>query len=105
MNDKACILLDIVDGKAAQVVQFLQGSPGVFIADAVEGPPDVIIVMEMPNREQLAKMTNQAIASVETMTELTNQAIASLETMTEHIHLIPARDRLNRIVTKVGPLR
>jgi len=81
MNDKACILLDIVDGKAAQVVQFLQGSPGVFIADAVEGPPDVIIVMEVPNQEQLAKLTNQAIASV--------------ETMTEHIHLIPAREKIN----------
>ncbi len=70
MNDKACILLDIVDGKAEQIAQALQGSLGVVIADAVEDPPDVIIVMEIPNREQLAKQTNRAIASVESMTGL-----------------------------------
>ena len=82
MNDKVYILLDIVDGKAEQVAQVLQGSPGVVMADAVEGPSDVVIVMKAPNREKLAKLINQALASV--------------ETMTEHIHLLPARDRLNR---------
>ena len=39
------------------------------MADVVEGPPDVIIVMEMPKREQLAKLTMQELASVETITE------------------------------------
>ena len=81
MNDKVYVLLDIVDGKAEQVVQVLQGSLGVVMADAVEGPPDVVIVMEAPNREQLAKQTMQALASV--------------ETITEHVCLLPARERLN----------
>ena len=81
MNDKVYVLLDIVDGKAEQVVQVLQEIPGVFIADAVEGPPDVIMVMEAAERQHLAKLTVQALALV--------------ETMTEHIHLLPARDRLN----------
>ena len=81
MNDKACILLDIVDGKAEQVVQVLQEIPGVVMVEALEGPPDVTLIMEATERQQLAKLTIQALALV--------------ETMTEHIHLIPARDRLN----------
>jgi len=81
MNARVYILLDIVDGKAEQVAQALQGSLGVVMADAVEGSPDVVIVMEAPNREQLAKLTVQALALV--------------ESMTEHLCLLPVSERLN----------
>ena len=81
MDDRVYIQLDIVDGQAEQVAQILQQSPGVVMADALEGPPDVIMVMEAAERGQLVKLTLQALASV--------------ETMTEHVCLLPARDRLN----------
>jgi hypothetical protein len=81
MDNRVYILLDIADGKAEQVTQVLRGSPGVVMVDALEGPPDVIIVIEAAEREQLAKSTIQAIASV--------------ETAVKHVHLLPARDRLN----------
>jgi len=81
MSDRAYILLDIVDGKAEQVTKVLRENHGVVMVDALEGPPDVIIVMEAPKRQQLAKLTIQALASV--------------ETMTEHVCLLPARDKLN----------
>jgi len=45
MGARVYILLNIVDGKAGQVAQVLQESPGVVMADALEGPPDVIIVV------------------------------------------------------------
>jgi len=84
MNDKACILLDIVDGKAAQVVQVLQEIPGVVMVETLEGPPNAIIVMEAVERKQFAKLTVQVLALV--------------RTMTEHAHLLlEARDRLNTI--------
>jgi hypothetical protein len=79
MSDRAYILLDIADGKAEQVTKVLRESPGVVMADALEGPPDVIIVMEAPERQQLA--------------ELTIQALASVETMTEHVCLLPTRNK------------
>ncbi len=105
MNDKFYVLLDISDRKVAPVGPVLQETTGVFIADTVAGLPDVVIVMEVPNREQLAKLTNQAIASADTMTELTNQAVASLGTMTEDIHRVPAREKLNkRVFPKVSSL-
>jgi len=81
MNDKVYVLLDIVDGKAEQVVQVLQEIPGVVMVEALEGPPDVILVMETAERQHLAKLTIQALALV--------------ETMTEYICLLPARERLN----------
>ena len=81
MSYRAYILLEIVDGKAEQVPEVLRENPGVVMVDALEGPPDVIIVVEAPKRQQLAKLTIQALASV--------------ETMTEHVRLLPARDKLN----------
>ncbi len=81
MNDKVYISLDIVDGKAKQVAQALQGSLGVVHGRCSRGPPDAVIVMEAPNREQLAKLTNQTLVLV--------------EPMTEYICLLPAGERLN----------
>ena len=49
MNARVYILLDIVDGKAEQVVQVLQEIPGVVMVEALEGPPDMILVMEPPS--------------------------------------------------------
>jgi len=69
MNEKVYILLDTVDGKAEQAVKVLRKSRGVIMVDALESPPDVIVVIEAPERQQLARQTMQALASVETITE------------------------------------
>ena len=81
MDNRVYILLDIAYGKAEQVAQALQASPGVVMADAVEGPPGVIVVVEAAEREQLMKLTVQALTSV--------------ETAIENVCLLPARDRLD----------
>ena len=87
MKDKVYILLDVMDGKAEQVVQVLQEIPGVLMVDALEGPPDIVVVIEAPEREQLAKWTIDALASV--------------EMLTEQVRLLPTRDGSNRIATKL----
>ena len=81
MNDRVYILLDIVDGKTEQAVKVLRKSHGVIMADALESPPDVIVVIGAPTREQLARLTVQALASV--------------ESITEQVSLLPSRDMLN----------
>ena len=91
MKDKVYILLDVMDGKAEQVVQVLQEIPGVLMVDALEGPPDVILVMEAAERQHLAKLTIDALASV--------------EMLTEQVRLLPTRDGSNRIATKLRPTR
>jgi len=81
MSSKVYILLDVVDGKAEQVVQVLQEIPSVVMVEALEGSPDVVLVMEAAGRKQLVKLTIQALDLV--------------ETMTEHFQLLPVKDRRN----------
>ena len=75
-------MLDVIDGKAEQTAQIMQESPGVVMADALVGPPDVIVVMEATERLQLTKLTVQAITSV--------------DSVTENVHLLPVRDDFSR---------
>jgi histidinol dehydrogenase len=69
MGAKVYILLDIMGGPSEQVAQALRRRPGVVMVDALEGPPDVIMVVEASDRQKLAELTIQALASVETMTQ------------------------------------
>ena len=69
MGARVYVLLDIVDGKSEQVAQALRSKPGVAMEDTLEGPPDVIMVVEASQRQKLAQLTIQALASVETMTQ------------------------------------
>jgi hypothetical protein len=69
MVNRLYILLDIVDGKADKATEIVRKNPGVVITDTLEGPPDVVIVMEAPKRRQLAKLAMQVLASVESLTE------------------------------------
>ena len=75
---KVYVLLDIIEGKLEQVVQTLRGKPGVVEVDLLEGSPNVIMVVEAPERKKLAERTIQALASV--------------ETITEGVQLLPTRD-------------
>lgn len=78
MNARAYVLLDVPDSRSGDVAKVLRGRPGVVKTDLLEGPPDVIVVVEASNRQELAKLTMQVLASV--------------ETMTEHLQLLPTRD-------------
>jgi hypothetical protein len=69
VNSKAYVLFEALDGKCESIVQALQGKPGVVVVDKVEGPPDVVMVVEAPNRRRLAKRVISALASVENITE------------------------------------
>jgi hypothetical protein len=81
MSTRIYLLLDVVKDKSDQVTENLQGRPGVVIADPLQGPPDVMIVVEASNRQSV--------------TELAIQAIASVETMTKGVRVLPTRDGLN----------
>jgi hypothetical protein len=76
MVARAYILLDIADSRAKEAVGVLREKTGVVMADVLEGPPDVALVIEAPGRQQLARLAMQTLTSV--------------ETLTEHICLLPA---------------
>jgi hypothetical protein len=81
MGTRVYVFLDIVDGKSEQVVKALRSNLGVAMADQLEGTPDVIVVVEASERQELA--------------ELTNKALASVEAMIEGVQLLPAQDELD----------
>jgi hypothetical protein len=69
MSQRAYLLMDIVDGKHGEVVQSLGSKPGVTMVDMLEGPPDILVVVEAETRQELAELTVDALSSVEEYTD------------------------------------
>ena len=69
MRVKAYVFIDVNNGKSEQVVKTLRNKPGVVAVDNVEGPPDVIMIVEATKRQKLANLTIDAMLSVEGLTE------------------------------------
>ena len=69
MSARAYLLLNIVQGKAEEAARSLRDEVGVVAVDMLEGPPDIIVLMEASGRSTLARLTVRAIASVEGLTE------------------------------------
>ena len=80
MSGRVYLLLDIMDGKADQATGKLRRIAGIRIVDVIEGQPDVIAVVEAPERLRLA--------------EITMQVFSSVENMVEDLRLLPARNGL-----------
>lgn len=84
MNAKVYVLLCVKEGKSEQAVQTLRGKAGVRLLDVLEGPPDVVMMVQARERHRLA--------------ELTIEAVASVEHLTEDLQLLPTVDSNNRFV-------
>jgi len=62
------VLIDAADERADEMLATLRHRPGITQVDRVEGPPDIIMIMEADEVRELATMTVQAMASVEHLT-------------------------------------
>jgi len=69
MVDRVYFLLDVGDGDLERAVATLRGQRGVIMADAVEERSSIIALVEAQDRQGLAQLAVQALASVEAMTE------------------------------------
>ena len=68
MSARAYILIDAVEGKAHEVLMSLRGKPGVTLVDCVEGPPDIVMMVEAEDNQKLADLTIKALTSIENLT-------------------------------------
>ncbi len=66
---RAYVLLEAVGQHRDEVIKTLKHQEGVVAADPVEGPPDVVLVLEARNRRELASVLINALTSVQNMTE------------------------------------
>ncbi len=69
MSARAYLLLNIVQGKSEEAARILRDEVGVVAVDMLEGPPDIIVLIEASGRSTLARLTVRAIASVEALTQ------------------------------------
>ncbi len=66
---RAYVLLQSTGNSRDRVIRTLRRQRGVVAVDLVEGPPDVVLVMEASDRPELASLLMKAMASVQQMTE------------------------------------
>ncbi len=78
MNARVYLLLDILEGKAAYAIQTLRNAEGVVAADVLAGHPDIIVILEAPDRQKLV--------------DLLMPVLHSLENITEDLHLLMNRE-------------
>ena len=68
MSAKVYVLLDLVSGEGDRVARILRGKPGVATVDTLEGPPDVLVVIEAPERQMAAECLMRILDSVDSVT-------------------------------------
>ena len=69
MSPRVYVLLDVIAGKSGWVARTLRQQSGVLLADEIEDSHQVIMVLEAPGRQRMAKLTIQALSSVESTTD------------------------------------
>lgn len=60
MSARVYVLLDVMEGRANQVAKSLRSKCGVLMADVLENPSDVIVVVEAPERQRLTELVLRA---------------------------------------------
>ncbi len=66
---RAYVLLQSIGNTRSRVIKTLKQQRGVVAVDPVEGPPDVVLVIEASDRPELASLLMSAMASVQDMTD------------------------------------
>lgn len=65
---RAYVLLRAPANHRRQAMRSLKQQEGVVAVDLVEGPPDIVLVIEAPDRRELASVLVKAMSSVESVT-------------------------------------
>jgi len=79
--NRAYVIIDVQKDMTERVALTLSSRDGVILVDIIEDKPDIIMVVQAKNRQQLA--------------ELTIKAVTSVESFTEGLQLMPARSNIN----------
>ena len=77
MSTRVYILLDILEEEFPYAIQTLQNAEGVMAADSLEGHPNILVIIEAPDRQKLA--------------ELMMPVLRALGHITEDLHLLTTR--------------
>jgi hypothetical protein len=82
MSAKVYLLLDLVNVDSEQVARTLRSKPGVVTVDVLEGPPDLLTVIEAPQRQKAAEYLMGLLDSV--------------DGMIENLHVLPVQEHTGK---------
>jgi len=63
------MLLDILDKKYTYAMQILKTIPGVITADALEGHPNILVIVEAADRQRLVELMIPVLDSIDYITK------------------------------------
>lgn len=69
MSARVYMMLDILEGKSASAMQILKNITGVVMADALEGHPNILVVIEAADRQRLVELIMPVLDSIERITK------------------------------------
>ena len=69
MSAKVYVFLDLVHADIEQVARTLRSKPGVATVDVLEGPPDLLTVIEAPQRQKAGECLMGLLDSIDGMIE------------------------------------
>ena len=99
MSAKVYMLMNVSNGNSSQALETLKGQRGVVIADLLEGPPDILLLIEASDRQKLAERVIRAMASAESMIE----DIRLLPTITgSNTSTSERRQRVKEVTSTIG---
>jgi nitrate reductase NapAB chaperone NapD len=65
---RAYLVLQTDGAKSQEVIRDLLNKPGIVTADWLEGPPNLIVVVEAETRQELVRFIEQTLDLVESIT-------------------------------------
>jgi hypothetical protein len=86
MSARVYMLLDIVEGKSAHAARVLRAREGVVITDVLEGRPDIIVMVEAPDRQRLAEVMMPVLSSIEDITKDVQLLVAREDGLSADLH-------------------
>lgn len=69
MSTRVFVLLELVNVDSTRVARILRIKPGVAMVNLLEGPPDLILAIEAPERLKAGKYLMEVLDSVNGFTE------------------------------------
>ncbi len=65
MSARIYLLLDILEGRIGYAIQTLRRAEGVIAADTLEGNPDILAIIEAPDRQKLVELMMPVLQSLD----------------------------------------
>jgi len=105
MSARAYMLLDIVDRSCEYAVQMLRSRAEVILDDQLEGYPNIIAIVEAPDRRSLAEAIMPVLGCIDGITEYLRLLVTQDDEISPHLLTLSNSTPRRRKVRKANTRR